>query len=288
MPQFVRWNSQPLDEWHQKYATGKFIDLDGHFTHYIEKGEGQPVILLHGWFYDSQMWNQNIDALAKCFKVYAMDLWGFGYSTRETLDWGYPLYAGQLLKFMDTLSIEKASLVGQSIGGGTSILFCLQHRERVKKIVLVDSGGMPNPPRLMTRITCLPCVGELLFSLGSSRKGILKSMFIRDEKAIAGYFEKLTRFHQIKGTTETLLSSLRKNFFDKLLPEINKLGEMEVPILIVWGRYDRSIRLELGQEMQKILKGSRLEILDNAGHSSNYEQPEKFNQIVTGFLTTGI
>ena len=285
MPQFVRWDSQPLEEWRQKYASGKFIDLDGHSTHYIEKGEGQPVILLHGWFHDLQMWSRNIDALAKSFKVYSMDLWGFGYSTRELLDWGYPLYANQLLKFMDSLGINKASLIGQSMGAGTSILFCTQHRERVDKIVLVASSGMPNPPLLMTRVTCLPCIGELLFRLGVSRRGILKSAFIYDEKSIdGGYFADLTRFHQIKGTTDTLLSSLRKNFFDKLLPEINKLGKMEVPILIVWGCYDRSIRLELGQQMHKLISGSRLEIFKDAAHCPNYEQPTKFNHIVTGFL----
>lgn len=282
----IAWNSKPVDEWRRKYAPGKFISLGGHITHYIEKGEGPPAILLHSWFHDSQMWSRNIDTLAKSFKVYAMDFWGFGYSTREILDWGYPLYAEQLLRFMDALGIEKASLMGQSIGGGTSILFCTQHREKVDKIVLVTSGGMPNPPLLMTRISCLRCVGEFLFGLPGSRRGILKTVFIHDEKSIGGgYFEDLSRFHQIRGTTETLLSSLRKNFFDKLLPEINRLGEMEVPILIVWGRHDRSIRLKLGQEMHKILKGSRLEILEDAAHCPNYEQPEKFNELVMGFLT---
>lgn len=289
MTKAVPWNSQPVDEWRRKYAPGRFINLGGHITHYIEKGEGPPVILLHGWFHDSQQWSRNIDALAKWLKVYAMDLWGFGYSTREILDWGYPLYTEQLLRFMDTLGIDKASLMGQSIGGGTSILFCTRHRERVDKIVLVASGGMPNPPLLKTRITCLPRVGEFLFSLWGSRRGILKSMFIKDKKSIAGgYFEELTRFHQIRGTTETLLDSLRKNFFDKLLLVINKLGEMDVPILIVWGRHDRSIRLSLGQEIHKILKGSRLEIFEDAAHCPNYEQPEKFNEIVSGFLSTDL
>ncbi|GAH93034.1 unnamed protein product, partial [marine sediment metagenome] len=82
----ITWNSQPVDKWRRKYAPGKFIDLGGHITHYIEKGDGHPVILLHGWFHDLQMWSRNIDALAKSFKVYAIDLWGFGYSTREILD----------------------------------------------------------------------------------------------------------------------------------------------------------------------------------------------------------
>jgi len=283
----IPWNSQSLEEWRRRYAKGKIIDLDGHCTHYVEKGQGEPVILLHGWFHDSQMWAKNIDALAKRFKVYALDLWGFGYSTREPMNYGYPLYAGQVLKFMDALNIERASLVGQSMGGGTSILLCTQHRERVNKMVLVCSGGMPNPPLLMTRIACLPGVGEFLFRLRGSRLGILKTVFIYDEKSIGGeYFEELTRHHQIKGTTEALLSSLRKNFFDKLLSEIQRLGEMDLPILIVWGRHDKSIPIDIGLRIHEILKGSRLEILGQSAHCPNYEEPEEFNRIVMGFLTS--
>ena len=101
MSEFIPWNSQPLDFWASKYAQGKFVDSDGRRTHYIEKGEGEPVILLHGFFYDSYLWAANIDALAQNFKVYALDLWGCGYSTREPLDYSYQLYADQVLMFMD-------------------------------------------------------------------------------------------------------------------------------------------------------------------------------------------
>src|SRR5262244_1247513 len=116
MPEFIHWNSQPLDSWAKTHAQGKFIDLDGHQTHYIEKGEGEPIILLHGFLYDSYLWGANIDALARHFKVYALDLWGWGYSTRAALDYGYQLYASQVLLFMDALGIRRASLVGQSMG----------------------------------------------------------------------------------------------------------------------------------------------------------------------------
>ncbi|MEE8372329.1 MAG: alpha/beta fold hydrolase, partial [Dehalococcoidia bacterium] len=162
MAGFVPWNSQPLDEWSDKHATGKFIDLGGNSTHYVEKGEGEPVILVHGFFYDSYMWNKNIDALAKRFKVYALDLWGFGYSSRDPMDYSYPLYADQLLGFMDALNIQKASLVGQSMGGGTCILFAVRHRDRVNKMILVDPAGMPNPLPLLGKMANLPKVGEFL------------------------------------------------------------------------------------------------------------------------------
>ena len=91
MPEFIRWNSQPLEEWAGKHAQGKFVDLGGHPAHYIEKGEGDAVILLHGFYFDSNLWAENIDALAEKFKVYAIDFWGSGYSSREPMDYGYPL-----------------------------------------------------------------------------------------------------------------------------------------------------------------------------------------------------
>jgi len=268
---------------------GKFIKLDGYSTHYIEKGEGEPVILIHGFLYDSYMWNKNIDVLADRFKVYAVDLWGFGYSTRDPLDYGYPLYANQLLKFMDALNIQKASLIGQSMGGGTSIFFSVNHRDRVNKLILVDPAGMPNPLPLLGKITNLPKVGEFLLGLKSDfyRKMVLSTTFIHDKGVITeSYFENVTRFQKIKGTTEILLKILRKRFFHSLPDEIHRLGEMDVPILIIFGRQDKAVPLERGKEMHNILRGSRLEIFENAGHCPHDEQSQKFNQLAVDFLSS--
>lgn len=80
----IPWNSQPLSEWSEKYAPGKFIEFQGLRTHYLENGSGEPLILLHGFFFDSRMWSQSIDVLAERYKVYALDLWGFGCNTRHS------------------------------------------------------------------------------------------------------------------------------------------------------------------------------------------------------------
>lgn len=287
MSEFVPWNSQPLDLWAGKHAGGKFVDLGGRRTHYLEKGAGEPVILLHGFLYDSYLWAENMDALARNFKVYALDLWGCGYSTREPLDYGYPLYAEQVLLFMDSLGIQRASLVGQSMGGGTAIQFCVQHRQRVDKLVLVDPAGLPNPIPLMSRLFNLPGVGELFLGLKTDviRKTALRQIFIHNQRLITDrYFENVTRAHKIKGTTEVGQAITRKQFFDKLSDEIHRLGSMEVPVLIVWGREDKAIPLRCGREMHRILKGSRLEILDNAGHVPNFERAGDFNQLAVDFL----
>jgi pimeloyl-ACP methyl ester carboxylesterase len=288
MPHFIPWNSQPLEEWAARYAQGKFVDLGGRQTHYVEQGEGEPVILLHGFFFDSYLWSRNIDALARKFKVYALDLWGYGYSTREPLDYGYPLYSGQLLQFMDALGIAQASLVGQSMGGGTAIQFSVDHRERVEKLVLVSSAGMPNPMPRIAKLFNLPHVGEFFMGLNTDairRKG-LGDIFIHDKGLITDdFFEQATRPQKIRKSLEVGLAITRKDFFDKLGDQVGRLAQLDVPTLIVWGREDKGTPLlRCGQEMHRVLKGSRLEVLDDAGHVPNFEKADPFNRLVLDFL----
>jgi pimeloyl-ACP methyl ester carboxylesterase len=226
MSGFIPWNSQPLDEWADKHAPGKFIDLEGLSTHYIEKGLGEPLIFLHGFFFDHNMWNASIDVLAEKYKVYAVDLWGFGYSTRQPLDYGYHLYTTQLHNFMDALGIQKASLIGQSMGGGTIINFTISNRDRVDKIVLVNAAGMPNELPLMGRISNLPGAGEFMYGLNSDfiRKFTLGNNFLYNKRLLTEeYYEQLTRFHKIKGSSEVMLTVTRKQFFDTLSEEITSL-----------------------------------------------------------------
>jgi len=285
---FVPWNSQPLNEWANKHAPGHFVDLAGHPTHYIERGAGPPVILIHGFFYDTYMWHNNIDALAAHFKVYAFDLWGFGYSTREPVDYGYSLYSDQLLEFMDALSIQKASLIGQSMGGGTIVKFASSNRERIDRAILVDPAGMPNPQPLMARIANFPLVGEVMYGLQSNfmRRLALRRNFIHDPAYITeSYFDNVTRFHKIRGTSEAMLTILRKRFFDTLLDEIQAFPASDVPTLIVWGREDQSIPVERGEAMHATMKGSRFQIISDAGHCPHDEQSELFNQLALAFLS---
>jgi pimeloyl-ACP methyl ester carboxylesterase len=287
MTEFIPWSSQPLDFWAARYAQGKFIDLDGRKTHYIEKGKGEAIILLHGFLYDSYLWAANIDALARCFKVYALDLWGWGYSTRDPLDYGYQLYADQVLSFMDKLGISSASLIGQSMGSGTAILFCVQHRQRVNKLVLVAAAGLPNPLPGVGKFFNLPGIGEFLLRHNTDliRKAGLRDFFVHNKELITeSYFENVTRPHKIQNSTEVYLTIQRKQFFDKLTTEIHLLATMDVPVLLVWGKQDRALPLRLGEEMHRILKRSRLEVLDNAGHVPNFERAEVFNQLAIDFL----
>jgi pimeloyl-ACP methyl ester carboxylesterase len=173
------------------------------------------------------------------------------------------------------------------MGGGTIMNFTASNRARVDKIVLVDAAGMPNKLPIMGRISNLPMIGEFMYGHKSNfiRKFILGNNFIHNKHIITEtFFNQVTWFHKIKGSSEVMLYVTRKQFFDTLIEEIKTLGSMNVPTLIVWGKDETSIPLQIGQDLHSLLKGSQMEILDQAGHCSNIDQPEIFNRLVLDFL----
>jgi pimeloyl-ACP methyl ester carboxylesterase len=287
MNEFIPWNSQPLDVWADRYAEGNFIDLAGRRTHFVERGQGKPVVLIHGFNLDFHTWIRNLDQLAAQFKVYAPDLWGQGYSTRQPLDYGYDLFEEQIRLFMEALDIQKASLVGHSMGGGTSIVFSLKNQHKVDKLVLTDSTGIPTQLPFRSKVFRLKGVAEFLMSLRTDRirRMNLQDIWIHNQELLTeDIYQKLVLYQKIEGSTEALLTILRKDFFNALQDEIRELGQRDIPTLIVWGRQDASLPPRCAEEMHRLIPGSRLEILDNAGHLANFDRADDFNELVIDFL----
>ena len=287
MIEFIPWNSQPLDAWAERYAEGKFLDLAGRRTHYIELGQGRPVVLIHGFNLDLNTWAKNREQLATRFKVYAPDLWGQGYSTRQLPEYGYDLFEYQIRLFMEALDIEKASLVGHSMGGGTAIKFALRNQDQVDKLVLVDSTGIPAELPFRSKVFRLKGLAELLMSLPTDkiRRMNLEGIWIHNRDSLTQkFYRKFTLYQKIEGTTEALLSILRADFFNTLEDEIRELGHLGIPTLIIWGREDVSLPVRNARKMQRMIMDSQLEIIDNAGHLANFDQADKFNELVVNFL----
>lgn len=288
MADFIPWNSQPLESWRDTHALGKLVDLNGRCTHYVERGEGPPVILVHGYLLDSRTWLRNLDALAEHFRVLAVDLWGFGYSTREPLDYGYALYAEQILQFMDALGIPSASIVGHSMGGGIAISVAANHPERVHKLILVGATGMPHPLPLRSRLLGLPGVAEFLMGLDTDafrRKNLGDLWLPEGYELSSAEFESLVGAHKVEGSTEVMASVVRRRFFDTLGPEVEQLATLDIPTLIVWGDQDRMVPLHCGEEMHAILKDSQLRIFEGSGHMPCYDQSQGFNALAIEFLS---
>ncbi|MDP1929462.1 MAG: alpha/beta hydrolase [Thiobacillus sp.] len=281
------WDSQPLEAWAGQYATGNLISIDGKQTHYVVKGSGKPVILIHGAFFDGTVWCHNLDALAQSCRVYVLDLWGFGYSARISQP-SYELYSDQLAAFMQALNIEKATLIGQSLGGGVAIQFSVQFPDKVDKLVLVDSAGLPNPDPFSARIFKLKGVGEYLMAFPGNtiRQKMLKNFFLfKPETIPPALFRRLTWFQRIAGTSVAALALMRLGFADKLEAALLRLAALDLPVMVVWGAQDRAIPLALGQRIHQMLPHSKFLIIPAAGHVPNLEQPALFNSQVTAFLS---
>ena len=289
-PDFFSKETCSYEEAIKQYATGKFVTVDGKRVHYLEKGSGSPVILIHGFLYHTVMWQKNIDALAERFKVYAVDLWGFGYSERlPRLDYSFPLYAGQIKGFMEAKGIPKAILIGQSMGGGISVYLAAKHPDKVERLILIDPAVTPYPDTIVGTIYKLPGVGEFLNLLPGDflMKNNLKSIWFHNpNKVTDAYAEEVLRPLCIKGSQEALMYVLRNVLREPFVEnEARDLARADLPILLVHGREDRAVPLNNSRVLNKMWKNSRLAVFERAGHSPHEEHPEKFNALALAFLS---
>jgi pimeloyl-ACP methyl ester carboxylesterase len=289
-PDFFSKETCTYDEAVKNFASGKFVTVEGRKIHYLEKGNGTPIILIHGFLYHTVMWKNNIDALAEKFKVYAIDLWGFGYSERlPGMEYSFPLYGKQIKGFMEALGIPKATLVGQSMGGGIAVYVAANYPDKVDRLILVDPAVIPYPDTMIGKIYKFPGVGEFLNFLPGDflMKNNLKEIWFYDpNKVTALYAEEVLRPLCIKGSHETLMYILRNVLKEPLVEkEARQLAQMNIPILLVHGREDKAVPLNRSRALNKLWNHSRLVIFERAGHSPHEEYPEKFNRIAIDFLS---
>ncbi len=277
------------DEAVKKSAPGKIITVDNKKVHYIKKGTGKPVILIHGFLYNTVMWERNIDELSKKFTVYAIDLWGWGYSQRlENKEYSFERYSRQVIGFMDALKIPRASLVGQSMGGSISVYTAAHHPDRIDKILLVSPAVLPYPLPPDVHIFLFPRVGEFLCAIPGDTilKQTLKDTFFYDKSRVTDeYAERVLRPSHIKETYEGGLYIHRHVLVGSIVEkEAKMLAAMNKPILIVHGRNDRAVPAERSETVVKMWKTAKLIIFEKAGHCPHDEHAEEFNRLALDFL----
>ena len=277
------------DEAVKKFARGKIITVDDKKIHYIEKGVGKPVIMIHGFLYNTTMWNKNIDDLSKKFKVYVIDLWGWGYSQRlQKVAYSFDLYSRQVIGFMDALKIPRASLVGQSMGCGISVYAAAHHSDRIDKLVLVAPAVIPYDLPMDARIFKLPFIGEFLISIpgDSLMTDNLRNIFFYDKSLVTdNYASEVLRPNHIRGSHNGALFIHRYMLVPPVVEkEARILSAIDKPILIIHGREDRAVPLERSQELVKMWKDAKLVIFDKAGHCPHDEHAERFNRLALDFL----
>lgn len=269
--------------------TSRTVKTPQWHLHYHEAGSGQPVILLHGSGPGATGWSNfaaNIEALSKQFKVYAVDMPGWGQSDACTVDRLDHVEATR--QFMDALGLQKAAFVGNSMGGHTSMNFAIQHPQRISHLITM---GPPAPLPSIVRPGDGPSEGlKILIQAyrdpSPEVMARLIEIMVFDKKFATPELLK-ARSDAAKARPEHL-----KNYLDGLpkgspIPQwLNptRLHEIAVPTLLIHGRDDRVVHYEGTLQLLAQIPNSRAVLLNRCGHWAMIEHPAEFNRLVADFV----
>ena len=281
-PNRIEWNSS---------LTPQTVQIKGRTIFYIVKGEGKPLILIHGYGAGIWVWEKQIDFLSKFYRVYALDLIGHGFSDRPKILYTPETYIYFFKDFMDGVEIENATLIGNSMGGGIAWGMAAIFPERVERLILIDCV----PPgvldqvkndsfRTLVAIKDFPLVPYLVFISRNknSIKWILQEC-VSDIKLVTP--EVVNRQYQlskIRGSTWVLYSTFRSGKEASKLRDY--LPRIYQPTLLLWGERDLIFPPSVGEDLHRAIKGSQFQIVEKSGHIPMWETPEEANQAILAFL----
>jgi len=258
----------------------KSIVVFGAKINYIEAGDpAKPkVILLHGLGGSIANWATNTGAIAQSYHVIALDQVGFGKSDKPALKYRVGTYADFLDKFMAELKIEKASLVGNSMGGWVAGLMAIKYPSRVEKIVLADAAGIV--PATISEAQIYQLNNSTRDEIRANMKLIFANPLFQNNEALVDQFMTARVTAGDGGTINSLIESImrREDFLNDHLAEIKK------PTLIIWGKQDGLLPVADAYTFNKGIAGSELLIFDQCGHVPQFEKAADFNKAVLAFL----
>jgi len=250
----------------------------GQKIHYVEAGSGPTVILLHGLGGSAQIWQLNIAPLAEKYHVFVPDQIGFGKSDKPLVNYRIRTYVDFLDQFCKQLKIDRATLVGNSMGGWIAAAYTAAFPDRVDKLVLVDAAGYSPPKDLDPRTFygLNPTTREGMRVLAS--KIFYNKMFSSDASVELAMAARLAAGdgYTINSITESIIRG--EDFLD------NEIKTIKRPTLIVWGREDGLTPLSDGERFNKDIAGSKLLVIEQCGHVPNLEKAAEFNAALLKFL----
>jgi pimeloyl-ACP methyl ester carboxylesterase len=258
---------------------------------YAVAGDGPPVILLHGFGGQIWVWEKQISELSRHHRLYIPDLLGYGYSDRPKVDYTPALFIDSIRELMDQLGLQRASLIGNSMGGGIAWAFGLTHPERVEKLVLVDSippdtvPAVRNPSfRWLLAIRNLPVLPYLAVGLHTRGmlRATLKEMVFDDRLITDPVVERQYQIGRIEGTPRVMTSTVRQ--VGEIKRYADALSTLDKPTLIIWGDQDEVFPLAVAKELHSSIRGSELLVIKDSGHMPMWEHPDETNQAILEFL----
>ena len=267
-------------------AIGASADANGIKTNYLEAGKGDPVVLIHGsgpGVTSYANWRLVLPALAENFRVLAPDMVGFGFSQRPTnIEYGVQTWADQVVGLMDTLGLPTAHLVGNSFGGAIALRIATQHPDRVGKLVLMGSMGVPFPiteglERVWGYEPSFENMRKVLDVFAYSRE------LVNDELAEVRYRGSIQPGFQ--ESFAAMFPAPRQRWVEAMCTPEDDIRRLPHRTLIVHGREDQVIPVQTSLRLMELIDNADLSVFSHCGHWSMIERTADFNRSVSEFFS---
>jgi pimeloyl-ACP methyl ester carboxylesterase len=268
------------------------LTLHGSRVNYVEIGTGSPLVFVHGLAGCWQNWLENIPRFARSHRVIAVDLAGFGESELPQEDISIPGYGRFVDAFLEEIGVERAVLVGNSMGGFIAAETAISHPSRVERLVLVDAAGGPTmrewDDRYGARLRRAARLSQPVVAAALARtKSIVRRPRLRKLLLykVAAHPDRLTP----ELCYEVASGGGKPGFFDalKAMSEYDfweRIPDIACLTLIVWGRDDEIVPVADAFEYEALIPGARTVIFDDTGHVPMLERPGQFNRLLEEFL----
>jgi len=246
-------------------------DADGMLPEFrwLERGEGEPIVLLHGLMGTMRHWEDTLESLAPVGRALSLAL---PIVERDMPEISIEGVARYVARFLDAVEIPRAVIGGNSLGGHVALALALDHPERVSGLILTGSSGL----------------FERSFTRGVPHRPTAE--YVREkmeEVFFDGRFVTPEWVESVRRTVTTPASALRVLRFARAAKRHNieaRLREVAVPALLVWGRDDRITPPDVAERFHRLLPDSSLRFLPRCGHAPMLEQPDAFNEVVAEWL----
>ena len=269
----------------------RYITIGGHQHRYIESGKAEhTMLLLHGISSSLHFYDQVIPALSKSFRVIALDLLGFGLSDKpRQKNYSLELYASLIHEFLEkTGSLNgKLSATGHSMGGKYLLASAILYPGIYTNLVLSNTDGFIHVPAA-AKVIGLPGVRNLLKNVltrESVSEKMFASAFLNVKSVNAESYRKNLSISRDPDSFDTVMA-LNRNLMKLDMSRTglrSRLGEIKVPVLIIWGDQDKYFSPSIAESVKNELPSSRLVMFEECGHSPMLEYPEKFSRTITEF-----
>ena len=273
-------------------SSPQFIDVGGNQIAYVETGQGDPLVFIHGFGGSIWNWEYQFTGLSGSHRVIILDLLGSGMSAKPDIPYSPKRLVEFFEQFLDSLKLQRATLVGNSMGAGLALAMALTSPKRVSALVLIS--GFPSDPQesvvspyYQEFLTRRPPLWLAKFGNWMAGRWATKTLLqeiIHDHALITPLV--IERSYQNRHRSDFLppLFSLIDHI-DQWKEEFGpRLNTIRHPTLILWGADDRVFPPDVGQQLQATIPGSKFHLIANAGHIPQWEQPSQVNALITEFL----